>query len=191
VGCPETGGRLFFWIKACTGADDIMGMSYRNKRSAFTLFEAMLAVAVLGMAAAGVLLPFSSGAAVESEGIHHRVATELAANLMEQIASKPFHDPVAANDYRLGPEAGETSPASFDNIDDFDGYTEAQGQILDSAGNLLTDAQYALFSRSVSCSYGYLPQQSNSNAPYAFIRVTVTVSYSGREMAKLTRLFSE
>ena len=40
----------------------------------FTLAEAMIAVMVLGIAAASVLLPFVSGAAVRAEGINRTLA---------------------------------------------------------------------------------------------------------------------
>ena len=43
-------------------------------REGFTLAEAMIAMVVLGMAAAGVLLPFSSGASVQAEGVRSTLA---------------------------------------------------------------------------------------------------------------------
>ena len=48
----------------------------------FSLAEAVMAVVVLGIAAAGILLPFTSGAAVQAEGVHRTLAAKLAADLM-------------------------------------------------------------------------------------------------------------
>jgi prepilin-type N-terminal cleavage/methylation domain-containing protein len=90
----------------------------------FTLIEVMLAVTVLGFAAAGVLLPFASGAIVRAEGIHMTLGAELAADLMEQILRAP------AAGYSL---------------------TEPQGQVKDASGVIFTDPKYANFSRKATC----------------------------------------
>jgi len=65
---------------------------YKMERRGFTLAEAMMAMVVLGIAAAGVLLPFTSGAQVRAEGIHRTLAANLASDLMEQIVSNDFDD---------------------------------------------------------------------------------------------------
>ena len=41
----------------------------KARQRGFTLAEAMLATVVLGIAAAGILLPFTSGATVQAEGM--------------------------------------------------------------------------------------------------------------------------
>ncbi|UCC96798.1 MAG: prepilin-type N-terminal cleavage/methylation domain-containing protein [Phycisphaerales bacterium] len=162
-------------------------------RRGFTLVEAMLAVVVLGIAAAGVLLPFVSGAAVRTEGIRRTLAASLASDLMEQIIRLPFHDPDDLTSYNQGPEPGETAPATFDNIDDYHGYTEAEGQVKDVAGVVFTDPKYANFSRNVTCEYVYVPPQPAESDPAKceFVRMTVEVNYSGKPMATIIRLVSE
>jgi len=98
------------------------------RQQGFTLAEAMMATVVLGIAAAGVLLPFTSGAAVRAEGVHRTLAANLAGDLIEQIVNTPFSEI-------------RTS------------YDEPQGQIRDTAGNLFkdTDPSYANFSRTATC----------------------------------------
>ncbi len=64
----------------------------RATSGGFTLAEAMLAMVVLGIAAAGVLLPFTSGAKVRAEGIHRTLAAKLASGLMEEILNTPFEN---------------------------------------------------------------------------------------------------
>ena len=142
-------------------------MRVRAKQGGFTLIEATLAVVVLGIAAAGVLLPFSNGAAVQADGLHRTKAAILAGDLLEQIASKPFSSIAAYN-----------------------GYTETQGQVKDAAGNVFADPAYAKFGRSVSCDSIYVAQQAGA-LPSVFIRVTVRVSYGGTELVSLTRLVSQ
>lgn len=134
----------------------------------FTLAEAMMATVVLGIAAAGVLLPFTSGAAARAEGMRRTLAAKLAGDLAEQIVSTPFEEIVAT----------------------YDGYSEPQGQIKDATGTVFTDAYYAKFSRDVSCAYVYVPQQSGATAPN-FIRVTVRVYYSERQIVSVSRLVAE
>ena len=157
-------------------------------RRGFTLAEAMMAVVVLGIAAASVLLPFISGAAVRAEGINRTLASRLASDLMEQILRLPFHDPNDETSYSLGPESGD-----YDNIDDYHGYTESQGQVKDATGAMFTDSMYANFSRNVTCEYVYVPPQLAESNPSKceFIRITVQVDYSGRQMATIIRLVSE
>ena len=156
---------------------------YCTSKRGFTLAEAMMAVVVLGIAASSVLLPFISGAAVRAEGINRTLAARLASDLMEQILRLPFHDPNDETSYDLGPEAGD-----FDNIDDFDGYAEPQGQVKD-----VTGAVYANFSRDVTCEYHAMSPQPapGSIEECNFISVTVHVNYNGKQMATIIRLVSE
>ena len=153
-------------------AKDIMTIRIRHysrrKQKAFTLAEAMIAMVVLGMAAAGVLLPFSSGAAVQVEGMRSTLGANLASHLIEKIINTPFEDIVSS----------------------YDGYSEDQGQIKDSGNEIFLDSNYANFSRSVTCEYVYVPQEGGTLAP-KFILVTVQVSYSDRPIATINRLISE
>ena len=137
-------------------------------RRSFTLVEAMTATVVLGIAAAGVLLPFTSGAAVRAEGMRRTLGAKLASDLMEEIVNTPFEQIVAG----------------------YDGYSEAQGQIKDASGAVFTDSNYAKFSRDSICDYVYVPQESGAGVS-KYIRITVRVYYSGKEIAIINRLVSE
>ena len=127
-----------------------------------------MATVVLGIAAAGVLLPFTSGAAVRAEGMRRTLAAKLASDLMEEIIRSPFGD----------------------IVDNYDGYAEAQGQVKDASGTVFTDLNYANFSRDVSCEQVYVPQESEDGES-KFIRATVRVYYSGGQIAIIRRLISE
>jgi len=127
-----------------------------------------MAVVVLSIAAAGVLLPFSSGAAVRAEGVRRTLSARLAGDLIEKVVNTPFDQIVTL----------------------YDGYSEPQGQIKDADGTVFTDSNYANFSRNVSCEYVYVPQESGTTAP-KFILITVQVQYNGKQMANINRLVSE
>ena len=139
----------------------------RNNRKGFTLAEAMIATVVLGIAAAGLLLPFTSGAAIRAEGSNRTLAARLAGDLIEEIVTTPFDLIIVT----------------------YDGYTEAQGQVKDAAGVVFTDLNYAGFSRDVSCQYFVMPPESGDGEP-VFIRVIVRVYYRGTEIATISRLVS-
>jgi type II secretory pathway pseudopilin PulG len=88
-------------------------------RPGFTLAEATLAMVLLGIAAAGVLLPFSGGAAAQAEGARRTLGAVLANDLIERIAGTPF-DLI---------------------VETYDGWDEAEGQTQGTG-----DSQYAHFS---------------------------------------------
>jgi len=147
------------------GFEDATQRSTSDERRAtsggFTLAEAIMAMVVLGIASAGVLLPFTSGARVQAEGIHSTIAAKLASDLMEQILNTPFED----------------------IVEDYNDYSEPQGQVKDATGTVFTDPSYANFSRDASCAWD--PDQD------FFILVTVWVKYNGREIAVINRLISK
>lgn len=138
-----------------------MNYELRTKHKGFSLAEAMVATVVLGIAAAGVLLPFTSGAAVRAEGMRRTLGAKLAGDLMEEIISTPFNE----------------------ILDSYDGYAEPQGQIKDVNGALFSDPAYANFSRGASYEY-------DASQPF-FIIVTVWVKYNGNEIVSLSRLVSK
>ena len=122
---------------------------------------------LLGIAAAGVLLPYASGASAQVEGLHRTLGAVLANDLIEQIVATPFDSLVATYNY-----------------------TESQGQLKDSSGTTLTDSMYANFSREVTCETVRVPQQSNA-LETNYILATVQVFYQGRGVVTLNRLISE
>ena len=127
-----------------------------------------MATVVLGVAAAGVLLPFTSGARVRAEGLRRTLAARLAGDLMEEIVNTPFKQ----------------------IVDSFNGYAEPAGEVKDAGGAVFTDSNYVKFSRDVSCEQVYVVQQAGTTAPN-FIRVTVRVYYDGGEIAVINRLIGE
>jgi len=146
-----------------------LGVFTRRRFGGFTLAEAMMATVVLGIAAAGVLLPFASGAKVRAEGVHSTLAAKLAADLIEQIVNTPFDDIVATYNY-----------------------SEPEGQVRDATETVFTDSNYAKFSRDVTCEYVTVPQQPALEQDRCnFIRVTVRVCYDSREIITLRTLIAE
>jgi len=141
-----------------------------TRQSGFTLPEATMALVLLGVAAAGVLLPFSHGAAVQAEGRRMTLAAKLANDLMERVVATPFADVVALGD-------GHTA-------------TELPGQVTDALGARWAqrDLMYANFSREVTYRHACLLVDKPTPD---FVLVTVRVQYQGRDVAVLTRLIGQ
>jgi prepilin-type N-terminal cleavage/methylation domain-containing protein len=141
-----------------------------RKRKGFSLAEAIIATVVLGVAAAGVLLPFTSGASIRAEGERRTLGAKLASDLMEEIIRTEF-------DQIIGK---------------FGTYSESEGHIVknfDTAAEF-TDPMYTKFSRDATCEYVYVPQESGTGEA-KFIRATVRAYYNGREVAIVNRLISK
>lgn len=130
----------------------------------FTLIEAMMAMVILAVAASGILVSFAAAASVQTEAQRRIIASRLAADKIEHLASLDFA--VLESVY-----VGKT-------------VTESAGMLTDSTGSLITGAAYAGLSRTVSCKY----------APVAgtnLIWVTVDVDYKGLPAAHLSTLIGD
>ena len=126
-----------------------------------------MATVVLGIAAAGVMLPFTSGAKIRAEGERRTLAAKLASDLIEEIISIEF---------------GEVKFEEV--ITQYGAYTELQGHIIKNfdTGTEFTGPAYANFSRGSSCAY-------DVSQPF-FIIATVWVKHNGNEIMNLNRLIS-
>ena len=121
---------------------------------------------ILAMAAAGVLLPFANAASVLEEGARQTLAANLASELMEKVLLTDPNGIIA------------------DDPDGYNNYAEADGAMLDTSGNPLSDSIYTGFSRSVAC-------QAVTVKSVPLVEVTVSVRWQGNEMTTITTLVSE
>ena len=151
----------------------------------FTFIEALLASAILLMAITAITMPFSTAANTEQIQMRQTMAVGLAGELMEEILSKPFADPDGASS--TGPETGEAVRGGFDNMDDYDGYEEGPGELVDLEGNLVDDPVAQQLSRSISATYVYVDGQDEGLSP-TFILLEVEVSYRSVPLARISRL---
>lgn len=108
---------------------------------------------ILAIAALGVIMPLSNGAASQAEGARRAIAGKLASDLAERI--------------------GTTTYANI--VSTWNNYSEAMGQVKDSAGAVFTDPIYAKFSRSATASV-------TTMGATTITWVTVTVNYDGRKI---------
>jgi MSHA pilin protein MshD len=152
----------------------------RWRQRGVTLIELVIAIAIIGVAVAGVLGVFTVAARYNADPVIRKQALAIAEALMDEILSRPYtscdpdsYDPTTqtctlngsvaeAN----GPEAGETRTGAsrFDNVNDYDGYSRPAGVAGD--GNAATGIEDVL---------GNTPDNWK---PYS-VTVTVTPSTAG------------
>jgi len=165
-------------------------------RGGFTLAEALLASVVLAVAVLGIS-QLTGASSQESEALRQDSrAVALARELMEEVASKPFTDPsiTGSEEYHPGPDTGETSSRStWDNVDDYDGFTDTVSSMKTAAGAQVVDPQKypsEKFTRSVKVEYRTTPSGSSA-ASGDFALVTVTVTTARGRPLQLTQLFAK
>ena len=168
------------------------GTPKRHSPAGFTLIEALMAAAILVIAVAAVLMPFTCGVRTQDVESRQTLAVSLAGDLIEEILLRPFEEPYDGDEQaepvsHFGPDGGESQRSDFSAVDDYDGYEELDGHLLDPAGQVITDSSAAGVSRHVTVEYVYVSGQDTGEDP-TFMRVTVQVRYNGNEIVKLARL---
>jgi len=152
----------------------------------FTLAEVLLAAAVLAVAVIAITQAVVAGQAASYAALHDSRGLALAEALMEEIVALPYDDPDGGGG--LGPEAGENDRTQFDNADDFDGYEESIGDVVDVAGNAYP-VTFERFSREVTASF-----DTNSTADFGDVdglTVTVTVTDDKGRVWTISRFIAE
>jgi hypothetical protein len=93
------------------------------RRRAFSYVEALISTIILGTAiATGMSLygSYAQGALMDAE---RSDALQLCSDLLVEILAKEFEEPAAAAG-SFGPGPGETSRLTFNDVDDYDGWSE-------------------------------------------------------------------
>lgn len=161
--------------------------SNRSSSRGFTLVEVLLAAVVLSIAVGAITQSISTGHKQTADALHSLRASSLVEALMEEILALPYADP---NGVSIGgAEEGETSRAAFDNMDDFDGYSESVGQVKTMAAAAYP-SDYADFGRSVTVTYGSVTI-SALGGTISGVTVVVTVTNSKGRRWSMTRFVPE
>ncbi len=142
--------------------------------------EALLAAVVLAIVVGAIVMPFTAGASNTAQNARSTLAVNLAQDLMEEILAKPFSDPD-------GNETGETGRSNWDDMDDYNGYSEAEGTIAGFDGVTVDDPAAVALTRNATVESIYVAGQSAPDPP-TFLRITVYVRYHGDVVVRLSRL---
>jgi len=93
----------------------------RKPRRGFTLIEAAITTVIIGVGCVGMLELLGKGTMANNDGAELTTGMNLAGNIRECMTGLYYTDPVSPTHW--GTEAGETSVALYNDIDDFDGKT--------------------------------------------------------------------
>ncbi len=155
-----------------------------KRRRAFTAIEALVAAAVLAILTAAVSGALIAGRTQSKLARDTLAASFLAQSLMDEVTRLPFNDP---NGYTTaGPDPGNTTRATYDNIDDYSDYSDGPNSLTDLAGNAYP-ASYQGFTRTVTMT-------AVSSTPPGWgrtltgLQIDVSVSKDGVELVKLQRI---
>jgi type II secretory pathway pseudopilin PulG len=158
----------------------------RAQRRGFAIVEAALSALIIGlmMAAALELVAKSRSSQVLSDT--RLRGYQLASMLMAEITDLPYADPTEPT-VLLGPEASEilAGREAFDDVDDYNGYTEAPPRMKDGAAI----AGAAGWTRTVAVSY-VAPADATAGSiiDTGVKRITVTASIGGKKVAELVSI---
>ena len=162
-------------------------MTCQDRQNGFTVAESLFAMAILSVCVLALFPAITAGHVQMHYAMATQQAIRLANELMERILALPYND--AHGVMTPGPEAGETGPSSYDNIDDYHGYSEAPGRLKDMAGSLLP-SEYQSFSRSVTVVYGS-QNIAAFGGPMPGLTITVTVRSGDGQTWTLQRFVPE
>jgi Tfp pilus assembly protein PilV len=95
--------------------------SRQRPRRGFTLIEAAMTTVIIGVGCVAMLRLLGAGTLANQDGAELTTAMNLAGNVRECMTGVAYTDP--ANPTHWGTESGETTYASYNDIDDFDGKT--------------------------------------------------------------------
>ena len=88
----------------------------RRRRSGFSMVEALIAVTITTIGGAALLTSIGAAVRTSTDAAHRAVARGLAEQMIDEIAAQRFPAPI-------NPTPSGTSRSSFDDIDDYDGWS--------------------------------------------------------------------
>jgi len=151
------------------------------KRYAFSLVEALIATALVGIAIVSLVAACSTFSKVNGAGRDMSTAEFLIEQIRELTVSLPVTDPQTGTD-TFGPE--EAGVADYDDIDDFDGATFSPPI---NAGRVSLSA-FSAFSQQVTVqnvSAGNFDQVVADHGS-SFVKVTVEVSMNSEALGSVS-----
>lgn len=138
-----------------------MSMSRRaSRQTGFTLVELVIFIVIVSVGVTGILLVMNTVVASSADPMVRKQALALAESILEEVLQKEYADPDGTS--------GETSRATFDDVDDYNG----------KSNSTFTDLPAALSSYAITIVVD-APAQLNG---VDMKRVRVTVSKSAESI---------
>lgn len=160
----------------------------RATRAGFTLIESLIASVILAVAVVGIAGTLAASYQNSREETSSAEATQLARQLMEEISARPFK--IAEGDADTsGCSSGNTNRATYDDISDYDGYTDESTSITMLDGSTRSFGTAGPYTRSVSVTTGAVPV-GHTPPPGDFKHVKVTVTRPRGPAIVLSKVFT-
>lgn len=154
----------------------------------FTLIESLIASVVLAVAVVGIAGTLAASYQNSRDEISSAEATQLARQLMEEISARPFK--IAEGELNAtGWSGGNTNRATYDDISDYDGYTDESTSITMLDGSTQSFGTAGPYTRSVTVTTGTVPV-GHAPPPVDFKHVKVTVTRPRRPAIVLSKVFT-
>lgn len=97
-------------------------MSHMNPSRGLTLVEAMMAMLVVSVLLVAAMRGVATAGLTQFKNAESLWAAQAADSLLNEILAADYQDPEQTPSF--GPEAGESTRATFDDVDDYHGYTQ-------------------------------------------------------------------
>ncbi len=157
----------------------------RHNLAGITLIETVLSLLIIGGAFVASLNAISGARASQAIAAQQRLGLILAEDLMAEVLSQPYKE-----DTTLGIELGENTGdrSNYDDIDDYRGWTSTPPTDVDG-GDILGAQGYT---RSVQVDrVQFWSPTTTSVTDQGMLRIIVTVTRGGKEVAKITTYRSD
>lgn len=160
--------------------------SGRRRRGGFTLIEAAITTVIIGVGCVSMLELLGAGTNANKESTELTTAMNLAGNIREAMTGLRYASKTSPTHW--GPETGETTVTSYDDVDDFDGWTSSPNPPIDARRRTLS-SEYAGWTQRVKVECVKPDNLAVSQAHLTLTpdlrpteRVTVTILHNGREV---------
>ncbi len=150
----------------------------------FTLIEAAITTAIVGIAFASVLELFSACTRQNKVASNGTVAMMLAQHIQETMVALPFTDPSPLT-ATFGAESGE-SLATYDDVDDFNGQTF--NPPIDASRHTIDEL--AQYSQTITVTNVNHARPSVAGTAGSAVRVRVTITYQANNAAPVEPIYA-
>jgi Tfp pilus assembly protein PilV len=151
-------------------------------RAGFSLVESMLALVLASGAMVAALGVIGASAKSEAFALRRAIGQTLATELLSEACSLSFEQPGWVGSFGVsGAEVGATARSTFNDVDDYNGWTESPPENSDGTSRADLDG----WSRRVLVERVSLASHAGDAVAYdsRVKRVTVTVEWNGMEIA--------
>ena len=99
-----------------------------RRRRGFTIVEAVIATLIVGVMLAAAMSTMSASRMTRARVADRARGQQLALDLINEILQLPYQDPVQTPVFGLEPGESTTSRAAWNDVDDYNGWTESPPQ---------------------------------------------------------------